>query len=383
MITPVINYLKVHRDLAILFLFLLAFIGGGVWMWHKWQINDDPWQTNFDKHAVPLDDIVSSGTSRDAQIAAIDHPLIVAVEDAMWLNPRTPVIVVEWDETARAYPLTILLRHEIVNDQIGLMSIAVTFCPLCNSAIVYDRQVAGEILRMGVTGNLYHSGFLMWDDATQSWWQQFTGVAIVGDYIGTELDLVPAQVVGWSAFEERYPNGTVLVGDADNPNMDYTINPYMHYDSSQAPMMSKGNYDTRLLPMARVLAAEVDHVPVAYPFAVLERVGTINDEIQDTPIVAFWQPGAASALDGATIASSEDVGMAALFGRELDDGRVLTFRYEQGRIYDDQTNSEWNIFGEAIAGELRGTHLPDYYSFSHFWFAWSSAYPHTLLYTDS
>ncbi|MDQ7033739.1 MAG: DUF3179 domain-containing (seleno)protein, partial [Anaerolineae bacterium] len=154
------------------------------------------------------------------------------------------------------------------------------------------------------------------------------------------------------------------------------------YDSNPQPMLGSSHYDSRLEPLQHVLAAIVDDVPVSYPFTMLQAEGVIHDIVNDAPLVAFWMPGAVSVLDAASIEDSRDIGQTALFNRTLADGRELTFRYDNGRIYDNQTDSEWSIFGEAIRGELIGEYLYRYQSFSYFWFAWSSTYPETLVYTE-
>ena len=140
---------------------------------------------------------------------------------------------------------------------------------------------------------------------------------------------------------------------------------------STTPLLSNSDYDPRLNPMARVLSTTVDTVPIAYPYEELRDEGVVNDEVNGQSIVVFWQSGT----------DSDHIGQAAAYGREVN-GEILTFRNEDGRIYDNETNSEWNIFGEAIAGELLGEALYDYQCFTHFWFAWSSAYPNTLVYSD-
>jgi len=364
-------------------IFIVAMIGifiagGGLALWQS-HVTTGSWETDFSQTKVPLDEIVPGAMKRD-QISPIDHPDFDSISEAStWLDAHAPVIAITLDEQARAYPLAVLIRHEIVNDQIGEHYFAVTFCPLCNSAIVFDRRIHGRVARMGVSGDLYHSGFIMWDNLTQTWWHQFTGEAIVGEYVGMQLDIIPSQVVGFQTFAERFPYGIILAGDTQKPNLTYDRNPYIRYDSGQSPLMSTADYDERLLPMERVMAALVDGVPVAYPFRVLSQRGIVNDRVNDRPVVVFWQPGALSALDAADLSRSRDVGMAAVFGRVVNE-RVLSFRYEAGRIFDNETESEWNIFGEAIAGDLAGEQLTRYQCFPHFWFAWSTAYPETMLY---
>jgi uncharacterized protein DUF3179 len=372
--------LSQHSDTIFVLTIVGAFIIGGAVAISQWRVSSEDWNTNFDEFSVEQNEFTDGGVGRDYRIVPIDDPRFMkASEVATWLDERTPVISVLLYGQARAYPLTLLIKHEIVNDQIADMPIAVTYCPLCNSPIVYKRIVEGIILRLGVSGNLYDNNFVMYDDVTESWWRQFTGEAVVGDFTGTMLEIIPSQVVGFASFYEQYPNGLVLVEDTNDLNENNVINPYLGYEGSASPLLNNGDYDLRLKPLDRVLAAMVNDIPIAYSFAILKEVGVVNDIINDYPVVAFWQPGVASALDASTIADSRDVGQAALFGRTLYERR-LSFYYEDGYIFDNETDSEWNIFGEAIAGELRGAQLERYTFFTHFWFAWSESYPETLLY---
>ncbi|MAS35521.1 MAG: hypothetical protein CL610_16030 [Anaerolineaceae bacterium] len=336
-------------------------------------------KTDFCQHQDGVfDEIISGGVPRDG-IPPIDNPRFESLDAASrWLQPQSPVIALEVDGIARAYPLAVLTRHEIANDVIGKVPVAVTFCPLCNSAIVFDRRVDGETLRFGVSGLLRNSDLIMWDDQTQSWWQQFTGTGIVGAYTGQQLTLLPSQVVGFGAFAEQYPAGEVLQG----PRGDYGRNPYVGYDSSERPFLFQGQTDDRLFPTERVLAGVIGGEAIAYPFPVLADSIVINDTVGGEDVVAIWQPGATSALDQSSIDDSRDVGMAALFGRELD-GQTLTFRVnESGAILDDQTDSTWNIFGTATAGELTGSQLQQQFAYPHFWFAWAAFQPDTAIYSS-
>ena len=320
-------------------------------------------------------EILSGGVGRDG-IPPIDSPQFEDIAQADdWLQPASPVIALEVAGTARAYPLAILTRHEIVNDVFGDVPVAVTFCPLCNSAVVFDRRVDGERLRFGVSGLLRNSDLIMWDDITQSLWQQLTGEGIVGAYTGHLLDIVPSQLVGYSAFKERYPEGQVL----SRQGRLYGSNPYVNYDSSEQPFLFRGTPDARLHATERVLGAVVAGSSVAYPFSQLSEMALIQDEIAALPVVALWQPGAVSALDAALIDSSRDVGMAALFDRTVA-GEALDFQLSDGRITDEQTGSQWDIFGRATAGALAGTQLRLLNAFPHFWFAWAAFYPDTLVY---
>lgn len=336
-------------------------------------------QTDFCQHSVPYSEILSGGPPPDG-IPPIDDPQLESIAAAgEWLTPQSPVIAVEIAGIARAYPLAILTWHEIANDVIGETPVAVTFCPLCNSSLVFDRRVDGETLRFGVSGNLRNSDLIMWDNATQSWWQQFMGEAIVGTYTGTQLELIPSQVVGFGDFAAQYPDGEVLSRET-GASRNYGSNPYTGYDSTTDPFLFDGEVDSRLPATERVLAGLVGGEPIAYPFSVLTEDVVINDTVGGVDVVAFWQSGVVSALDQSRIDDSRDIGTAALFSRTLN-GETLTFMLaDDGTITDEQTGSTWNVFGEAVEGELAGERLQLQFAAPHFWFAWAAFRPETAVY---
>ncbi|MBK9123006.1 MAG: DUF3179 domain-containing protein [Chloroflexi bacterium] len=336
--------------------------------------------TDFCLTSVDLSEIISGGPPPDG-IPPIDNPQFETIEQASsWLEDRSPVIALEVDGDARAYPLAILTWHEIVNDEVGGVPVAVTFCPLCNAGLVFERTVSGEVLRFGVSGLLRNSDMIMWDDATQSFWQQLTGEGIVGAFTGTRLAERPSTMTSFGAFAARYPDGTVLSRET-GVFRDYGRNPYTGYDSSTVPFLYSGDLDDRLPPMARVLGFRLGQSAVAYDLDTLAEVFVINDDVEGIPVAAFWQPGVASALDATAIDDSRDVGMAALYDRQVGD-TVLTFTAgENGAITDEQTGSTWDFFGTATSGELAGTQLNQLLAAPHFWFAWSAFFPETTLYT--
>ena len=319
------------------------------------------WRTDFSRHSVPLEEIRSGGPGRDG-IPPIDEPKFVSVEEAEgFLTPREPVMVVEGSGSARAYPLQILVWHEIVNDTFAGRPIAVTYCPLCNSALVYDRRVDGRTLRFGTTGNLRRSDLVMWDDATESWWQQFSGEAIVGELTGTRLEPIPSQTLSFEDFRARYPDGEVLSRDTGF-DRDYGSNPYVGYEDpnnlDEQPFLLDEDADDRLPAKERVLA--ITHGgggATVVPFSRLETEPVVNAQAAGRPVVVLYEPGVVSALDAAAISRSEDVGTAATFDRRLD-GRTLAFAPAgDGRFRDRQTGSTWDITGRAVAGELQGKRL--------------------------
>ena len=309
-------------------------------------------------------------------IPSIDEPNFDTVEAAGgWLEAREPVIAFELNGDARAYPLRILTWHEIVNDVVGGEPVIVTYCPLCNSAIAFSRTVDGEVREFGVSGKLRNSDLIMYDRTNESLWQQFTGEAIVGADAGAQLDFLPAQIVSFEEFGAAFPGGMVL-NEETGHFRDYGQNPYVFYDTSEQMIVPVSGFDTRLGAKERVLTIEVNGVTAAFPFQALTTLGVIEAEVGGAPVVAFWQPGAVSALDQAFIIGSRNVGSAGAFVPILD-GDPLTFEYRDGAIVDVGTGSTWNVFGQAVDGPLAGTQLEQIVSGSHLWFAWAVFRPDT------
>ena len=344
------------------------------------RFNVSFWQeTDFCQRSIDLSTVISGGPPPDG-IPPIDNPVYESIADAAeWLSDESPVVVVEVNDAARAYPLAILTWHEIVNTDLGGEPITVTFCPLCNSALVFDRTVDGEVLDFGVSGNLRNSDLIMFDRQTDSWWQQFTGEGIVGTYTGTTLELIPSQVVGFAQFVEAFPDAEVLSRET-GASRSYGRNPYAGYDSVETPFLFEGDIDERLPATSRVLAGVIAGEPMAYPFPALQDEIVINDTVGERNVVAIWQPGSRSALDAAQIDTSRDIGTVGLFSRELADGTVLTFTLDGNNVVDEQTGSTWNLFGRATAGELEGTELRPLLAAPHFWFAWAAFQPETTVY---
>lgn len=336
--------------------------------------------TDFSKHSVPYDEILSGGPPKDG-IPAIDSPKFISVEEAdQWLEPQEPVILFQVDDDARAYPLQILTWHEIANDVVGDKPVVVTFCPLCNTAIAFERTVDGQVLDFGTTGRLRFSNLIMYDRQTETWWQQASGEAIVGEMTGEQLEFLPATIIGWDEFKNEHPDGRVLSQETGF-NRPYGRNPYQGYDNiNSSPFLYRGPETPGQLPsLARVLTVDTGQQAVAYPYSVLQEVHVVNDTISDQEVVVIWESGTASALDAGTVAGGEDVGTAAVYSRELD-GETLTFTFDGSRIIDEQTGSEWNVLGQAISGELEDKQLQELVSVNHFWFSWAAFKPETRVY---
>jgi hypothetical protein len=341
------------------------------------------WKTDFSKHTVPLDEIVSGGPPKDG-IPPIDEPKFESVDKAdRWLGDRHPVIVVDIDGIAKAYPLGILMMHEIVNDVVGETPVTVTYCPLCNTALTFDRRFNGMLLDFGTTGNLRFSDLVMYDRQTETWWQQAVGEGIVGEFAGARLTFVASPLVSWATFKETHPGGQVLSRDTGFPDRRrwYGNNPYEDYDSQRSPIAQffRTKRDNRLPAMERVVALESDDEAYAYAFSKLAEDRVVNDEIGGRPVAVFWSPGTASAVDSRSIDDGADVGSTGVFDRRLD-GRELDFEADgDGHFKDRQTGSTWDILGNAVDGPLKGKHLQAVVHGNHFWFAWGAFRPDTKI----
>jgi hypothetical protein len=265
--------------------------------------------------------------------------------------------------------MRILIWHEIVNDTLAGVPIAVTFCPLCHTALAFRRTVAGRELTFGTTGNLRFSDLVMWDRQTESWWQQFSGEAVVGELTGARLRPVPAQLVSYAEFRDRHPRAPVLSEDTGH-RRPYGRNPYTGYDDADTPpfLLRDRAPDGRLAPKARVVSVAAGGQLVAVPLEILAERPLLEVRVGDLPAVIWWRPGVASALGPSEIAAGDDTGSVVVYDARVE-GRALSFALAGERLRDAQTGSEWDRGGRAVAGPLQGRRLRPVPHDTPFWFA--------------
>lgn len=287
-----------HRLITIIFalivLALPAKADPSVWK-SEWP-NTDFTNTTIDN----WDEILSGGPPKDG-IPALDNPEFLPALKKHRLKPNEPVITVAIaGEEERAYPIRYLMWHEVVNDTIGTSPIAVTFCPLCNSGITFDRRTKRGVLSFGVSGKLRNSDMVMFDRETESWWQQAIGTAIVGKLTDTKLKMLPSWMESWAQFQKRNgANGLVMKQPAFA--RDYGRNPYQSYDSSTKPFLYNGEMPPHdIPPVARVVRVGDKAWPV-------ERVRRENG-VNEHGVKISWESGQASALDTSDISKGRDVG---------------------------------------------------------------------------
>lgn len=324
---------------------------------------------------VDMTQVHSGGPPPDG-IPAVDHPTFQRAEQVDWLRDREPVLSLSVGGETRAYPAQILVWHEIVNDTVGGVPVALTFCPLCDSALGFDRRAAGRVLDFGTSGLLYQSDLVMYDRQTQSLWTQFTGKSVAGVLTGTTLRIYSVPIVSWSDWRAGHPHGWVLSRDTGF-GRDYGVNPYPGYDDvHQQPFLFKGPSDGRFPPMTRVIGVRDNGAALAVPLDVMRQRHVLQLSIAGRPIVVWEKDGTASALDAASIAAGRDIGATGVFDARVD-GRLLRFTVRGADFVDAETGSTWNVLGTAVAGPLQGRMLTPVQHVDTFWFAWAAFLPAT------
>lgn len=342
------------------------------------------WRTLWGIRIVEFEELRSGCPWRDC-IPSIEDPRFETIEEAAAVTvDAIPIVHVEVGGDVRGYPLDILTRHEIVNDIIGGEPVAVTFCPLCNTAVAFKRTVGEEVLEFGVSGLLRNSDLVMYDRATHSLWQQATRRAIVGAYVGARLEHVPASIVSFGQFAAEYPDGLMLSRDG----RPYGENPYDGYDRDNTPFLFSGEIDPRLPGIERVVALETTDPAtgaaefIAYPWSVVSERRAINDTRGGLPIAVLWTPGTNTALGARSIAQAEDIGAAAVFSTLIGDiALILEPNPDDDQTFIDvSTETVWNIFGRAISGHYEGAQLEPVLHADYFWFSWAAFHPETEVY---
>ena len=311
-------------------------------------------------------------------IPSVNDPVVVAGSRADGpLSETEQVMLVEHGGVARAYPVRSLIRHEIVNDVVGGLPVAVTWCPLCNTGITFDRRVDGRAEVFGVSGGLYRSALVMFDRRTTSLWPQPLGQAVLGPLLGEELEVVPSSLLPWGAARDAHPGIEVVLGSEGE--LEQTANPYDGYDVSGDPFLFRGETDERLPPFVRVAGVTFDGISQAWSYDLLRRRRAVSATVGEQPLVVLWAPGSASPLETSDVREGRDVGSASVYDPRVD-GRSLTFRPAgRAEFTDRETGSRWSLAGVALDGPLKGKRLIPLPHQNAFWFAWAAFQPDTGL----
>lgn len=340
---------------------------------------DDMRHDGFPEPLVDPDEIISGGPPPDG-IPAIDEPTFLAVADVDFLADTEAILALTVGGETRGYPVQIMTYHEIVNDTVGGVPVAVTYCPLCNSGLAFERQVGDRLLSFGTSGRLWSNNLVMYDRQTESLWPQLSFTASVGVLTGAELVPHLTSLLGWSEFRAAHPDAWVLSRDTGYQRP-YGRNPYLGYDQPDGSPLFGAPDDDRLPPQVRVVGIEDETgagTPVALVRDQLAATGVIELTVGDTALVVWHRAGQASALDDGDVSGGRDIGTVGVFVSELD-GQRLTFTAGPDGFRDGQTGSTWNVLGLATGGPLAGEQLTSYRHVDTFWHSWVAFQPDTTI----
>lgn len=208
------------------------------------QYASDNLSTNTSISSIDLVEVLSGGPPKDG-IPAINNPQFQSISEANeWLLDESLGVFYTHNNKTRFYPYPILVWHEIVNDQIDDQNIAVTFCPLCGSSVIFNRDLEGETLNFGVSGKLWQSNLLMYDDKTETLWSQIIGKGVVGDYTNKRLEVFPTSTITYDQLKQNHPQAQVLSRDTGF-SRNYDRAPYSGYeDDEKLTFPAKGSANT-------------------------------------------------------------------------------------------------------------------------------------------
>jgi len=318
------------------------------------------------KHIVPLDQIVSGGPPPDG-IPSIDNPKFLSVGDARkFLKDSDLVVGITLNGQTKAYPLLILVWHEIVNDKVGGVPVAVTYCPLCFTAQVFNRTISGHVVEFGTSGKLYNNNLVMYDRLSGSLWSQALDEGIVGTHAGESLKRIPFDLAYWKDWKQLYPNSMVLSTDTGFTRP-YGVDPYGDYYTNDQLFFPISNVDKRLGLKEMIVGLDNEGQYKAYVLHQIESSKIINDKVGNKPIVLF------SLYPRMVRAYSPMIN-----SQTLD----LQYNGSTNKILDKQTGSEWNFDGLALNGQLKGKQLTRLPFDEGFWFSWAAFHTQTQIYTD-
>jgi Protein of unknown function (DUF3179) len=337
----------------------------------------NPRDAAFPPPLIDPGEIRSGGPPPDG-IPTIDRPTFLRASDVTWLRDAEAVLALTIGGQTRGYPVQIMTWHEIVNDTVAGTPVAVTYCPLCNSGVAFDRTVGGRVLSFGTSGRLYADNLVMYDRQTESLWPQLTFTAAVGVLTGTRLTPHVLQTVAWRQFRTAHPRAWVLSRDTGFTR-DYGRNPYAGYDDpQQPPLFPLPDADRRERLKERVIGIGDGTAAVAVVRSAVAAAGVVEVTVGGRDLIVWHRPGQASALDDDAVGSGRDIGTVGVFDPMLD-GRRLHFTVTPGGFRDTETGSTWDVLGRATAGPLAGTTLTAQRHLDTFWFAWAAFQPHTTI----
>ena len=350
---------------------------------------DDRTNSEFPEPLIDPDSLRSGGPPPDG-IPAIDNPRFEKAKDVGWLDPNESVLSFTENGETRAYPIQVMVWHEIVNDTVGGTPVAITYCPLCNSAVALDRRVDDLVLTFGTSGMLHKSDLVMYDRQTESLWPQLGFKAAIGHLTGTEPEVLSLSTVPWQEFRDENPNAWVLSRDTGF-SRDYGRNPYRGYDADDTsrPFLFDGEADGRLPIKTHVIGLFPDTDPVAIAVQHILDEGLVTLDGPDGQVVVWARPDVRTPLDADQVSEGRKTGAAVAFKPETVEGTAVELERsdtsassgtsEDGAMpfRDKITGSKFGWSGLAKSGSLKGQRLVQVPAVDTFWFAWAAFSPDT------
>lgn len=314
---------------------------------------------NGQKYTIHPDELLQGCPGGKDCIPSIDNPSFVSTDRADWLSQTDKVIGLEINNDSRAYPLDILSRHEIVNDNVGGKPVAVTYCPLCRSAVTHSRQVNGETLEFGVSGKLYNANLIMYDRQTETLWSQISGEAVVGEKVPQKLELVFSSVTDWGEWKKGHPHTKVLSRDTGiYPVNTYENTAYSGYKNSKRVGYGVNKVDDRIPSKDIVYGVNTGEQSIAVTKKALDRENVVQADTGNKNLLMFKNPSDGSVISLLSNNTNSNVTV---------DKNMLT----------NPRDEEWSLNGEKINRTSSMRRLP---TKEFYWFAWSKFNPQTELY---
>lgn len=317
---------------------------------------------------IPEDEVLDGGPGKDG-IPEITNPNFITVAQASYLQDNDLVIGFVSGNKILAYPHAILDWHEIINDDVNSVSLAITYCPLTGTGIGWNRNVNGSITSFGVSGLLYNSNLIPYDRATNSNWSQMKLQSVNGELIETKVDVIPVIETTWRNWKAMYPN-TKVVSTETGYNRNYGSYPYGDYKTNHDKLLFPLDPDDKRLPRKeRVHGIIMNEKAKVYQFKHFkDSIRVIHDTFLGKKYV---------------ITGSQPDNLIISFEQKLSDGTLLTFNPVQNQlpvILKDNEGTTWDIWGKGISGPRAGEQLNPTVSFIGYWLAWGAFYPDTGIY---
>ena len=327
------------------------------------------------------------------RFAPLDDPASVRGSEAPNMDPQERVVGVEVNGEAKAYPMSLMSFHEVANDTVGGMPVAVTWSPVCYAPRAFARKapraasptaspqltVGAQLLEFGNSGKLILNSSVYYDQPTESLWLQFMGQAVYGPYEGWWLEQVPAVNTSWQSWLDAYPD-TLVLDREETESVDLFDR---YYRSDRAGIHNQSAKDLRWRNKDVVLGVEINQEVKAFPFPWLVEQPLVADEIGGEPVCVVLERISATALafdprvEGRTLTFEEDGDNPRRPEEpEGEDPELPEIVFEPLFLRDRQTGSRWRaVSGECVEGELQGRRLRRLPTAMGFWFAWSRFYP--------